>query len=186
MSDPSPGGRWRTATTANGLRIAYRVSDVNGRLLVTDLYVHRDDGLTSRDVAGIPVRRYRAQAEAAPEVEREGMTMSTDRLHGLVEALAEASATVDDSTEGVTVSLDMSGSPRQITGKFQFDRPVRPRITRPNRDPAFYRLVADAYREYLRQGNDPSARIADEAEVPVGTVYRWVREARRLSFLDER
>jgi hypothetical protein len=66
--------------------------------------------------------------------------------------------------------------------------PRRERITRPPRnDPgeleAFYRRVGIAYRTYARMGQHPAPSIAMEADVPVTTVHRWVREARRRGHL---
>jgi hypothetical protein len=63
----------------------------------------------------------------------------------------------------------------------------RQRITRPDRaDPEqqqqFYRRVAMAYRQYA-QVRPPAPAIAEEAGVPVTTVHRWVREARRRGYL---
>jgi transposase-like protein len=62
---------------------------------------------------------------------------------------------------------------------------VRRQLTRP--DPAdpeeFYRLVATAYGEYAAESNAPAKGIAEEAGVPVTTVHRWIREARRRGFL---
>ncbi|WP_089310347.1 hypothetical protein [Actinomadura mexicana] len=60
----------------------------------------------------------------------------------------------------------------------------RPRLQRPDgSDPdAFYALVAEAYREALDE-SAPAQVLAEEAGVPVPTVHRWVREARRRGVL---
>lgn len=47
----------------------------------------------------------------------------------------------------------------------------------------FYRLVARAYGEYSTGSKAPVKAIAEEADVPVTTAHRWVREARRRGYL---
>jgi hypothetical protein len=48
---------------------------------------------------------------------------------------------------------------------------------------AFYRHVAEAYRDVLQTTNKVAKVLAEEANVPVGTVHRWIMEARRRGFL---
>jgi hypothetical protein len=64
-------------------------------------------------------------------------------------------------------------------------RKLRKPLTRPDgTDPdAFYRQVADAYRDVLQTTNKVAVVLAKEADVPVGTVHRWILEARRRGFL---
>jgi hypothetical protein len=66
-------------------------------------------------------------------------------------------------------------------------KPPRPRatLTRPDgKDPdAFYAQVARAYQDYAPRTRAPAAEIAKEADVPIGTVHGWVREARRRGHL---
>ncbi|HET9889664.1 MAG TPA: hypothetical protein VFQ42_04110 [Mycobacterium sp.] len=47
----------------------------------------------------------------------------------------------------------------------------------------FYRSVATAYNEAVAATARPAKVLAEEAGVPVGTVHRWVNEARRRGFL---
>jgi hypothetical protein len=47
----------------------------------------------------------------------------------------------------------------------------------------FYRQVAEAYREVVQTTPKVALALAKEANVPVGTVHRWVLEARRRGFL---
>ncbi len=70
----------------------------------------------------------------------------------------------------------------------EFDRKARePRapLTRPDgKDPdAFYERVAVAYREMVLTHRNVAVALAEEANVPPGTVHRWVLEARRRGFL---
>jgi hypothetical protein len=48
---------------------------------------------------------------------------------------------------------------------------------------AFYKQVAEAYRDVLPTTNKVAKVLAEEANVPVGTVHRWILEARRRGFL---
>ena len=67
------------------------------------------------------------------------------------------------------------------------EEPQEPRqpLTRPDRsDPdGFYRQVADAYRDVVKSTSKVAVVLAEEADVPVGTVHRWILEARRRGFL---
>jgi hypothetical protein len=47
----------------------------------------------------------------------------------------------------------------------------------------FYREVVQIYAGLASQVRDPAARIADANGVPVTTVHRWVKEARRRGLL---
>jgi len=57
---------------------------------------------------------------------------------------------------------------------------VRPDGSNPDR---FYRQVAEAYRDVAPTTSKVAKVLAKEAQVPVGTVHRWVLEARRRGFL---
>lgn len=63
--------------------------------------------------------------------------------------------------------------------------PGRPPLSRPDgTDPeGFSRRVADAYNEAVLVTSYPAVALAEEAGVPVATVHRWVRDARRLGLL---
>jgi hypothetical protein len=58
-------------------------------------------------------------------------------------------------------------------------------LSRPDgSDPdGFYRQVAEAYRDVVQTTPKVAKALAKEANVPVGTVHRWVLEARRRGFL---
>lgn len=74
---------------------------------------------------------------------------------------------------------------RILAGLCALSATGRRQLTRPDgTDPdAFYELVAQAYREALTTTSAPALAMAEEAGVPVGTAHRWIREARRRSFL---
>jgi hypothetical protein len=56
----------------------------------------------------------------------------------------------------------------------------RPDGTNPD---AFYQQVADAYGDAVQTTNKVAKVLAEEADVPVVTVHRWILEARRRGFL---
>jgi hypothetical protein len=43
--------------------------------------------------------------------------------------------------------------------------------------------VAEAYRDVVQDHRNVAVVLAKEADVPVGTVHRWIVEARRRGFL---
>jgi hypothetical protein len=64
-------------------------------------------------------------------------------------------------------------------------RPAREPLTRPDgTDPeGFSRRVAQAYNEAVDATSTPAKALAAEAGVPVTTVHRWIRDARRLGLI---
>jgi hypothetical protein len=58
-------------------------------------------------------------------------------------------------------------------------------LPRPNgsNPDAFYQQVAEAYRDVVQTTPKVAKVLAEEANVPVGTVHRWIMEARRRGFL---
>ena len=60
-------------------------------------------------------------------------------------------------------------------------------MTRPDgsNPDSFYFQVADAYRDIVRNNRKVAVVLAEEADVPVGTVHRWILESRRRGFLPQ-
>jgi hypothetical protein len=134
-----------------------------------------------------------------------GRRLSTDRLRsiplGHVEAVATTDPNVTPSIDDGHLPLPMSQAANGIVNRAsqllmneahrkaeEFDRKARrPRqpLNRPDgSDPdAFYEQVAEAYRDVIQTTPKVAKVLADEAGVPVGTVHRWVMEARRRGFL---
>lgn len=157
---------WSTDYTppegADGLHLRMRQDDA-GRWVVTDLYLH-GSALTANVLREISLARAEAWENAAilPEVR------------------------VTDSDEGLTVAelRRRAGGAEQVREGAVIKPPAEP-ITRPDgSDPdGFYRRVATAYLQYAVETKAPARAIAEEAQVPVTTVHRWVREARMRGFL---
>lgn len=67
------------------------------------------------------------------------------------------------------------------------DRKARKPLSRPDgsNPDAFYQQVAEAYRDVVQDTRNVAVVLAEEANVPVGTVHRWILEARRRGFLPQ-
>jgi len=72
-----------------------------------------------------------------------------------------------------------------INEAYRKAREPRTPLSRPDgsNPDGFYRQVAEAYRDVVQTTPKVAKALADEAGVPVGTVHRWILEARRRGFL---
>jgi hypothetical protein len=126
-----------------------------------------------------------------------GRNLTTDRLRlvpvARIEALAATNSEFSPRLEGsepgpVTQALTAlinAASREMLTKAVGKAREPRKPLTRPDgSDPAgFYQQVAEAYRDVLQDNHKVAVVLAEEANVPVGTVHRWILEARRRGFL---
>ena len=126
-----------------------------------------------------------------------GRNLTTDKLRsiplGHIEALATTDPNVAPHVEGeaplpMSQAADALGhraSQLLINKAHRKARKPHKPLTRPDgRDPdAFYEQVAVAYRDVVQTTPKVAKVLADEANVPVGTVHRWIMEARRRGFL---
>jgi hypothetical protein len=130
----------------------------------------------------------------------EGRNLSTDKLRsiplGHIEALANANPEFRPYING-----EAQGQMGERLNAFQQDanrqmlaqarrkaqKATRRPLTRPDgsNPDAFYREVAEAYRDVIKDTNKVAKVLAEEANVPVGTVHRWILEARRRGFLPQ-
>lgn len=85
--------------------------------------------------------------------------------------------------------VEGSGVPQAPAPRDRRDEPVRaptarlrPPTGREHPD-GFYADVARRYSALLRTSDRPAADIAEASGIPVTTVHRWVKEARRRGFL---
>lgn len=163
-------GVWHQLMLGNGLGVAAKlVEQEDGRWIVTEMYLHKDR-INASDLRTVQPARFEALANAHNGA-LERLRAEHQRVHRQPEpSLAELRV----GFEGPTAALAERGV-----------KPARQRIERPDgTDPdGFSQLVAQAYREYLTTTKAPATAIAEEADVPVGTVYRWIREARRRGHL---
>ena len=120
--------------------------------------------------------------------------VTADRLRSIpvarIETLANTSPEfrphvngTPQNTMGQAFDAFRQESNRYILAKAR--RKHRKPLTRPDgsNPDAFYSQVADAYRDVVRNNRKVAVVLAKEADVPVGTVHRWILEARRRGFL---
>jgi hypothetical protein len=138
----------------DGLHLRIRYGD-DRRVVITDVYVHGQE-VTNDALRAISIPRLEAYLASS----------------GL--------AVIGDDDEVTTAKL-----------RARRARPVelpasdREPLTRPGRTDLdeFYRRVARAYVELTPKTRAPAKEIAAEADVPVTTAHRWIREARRRGAL---
>lgn len=132
------------------------------------------------------------------ELHIRGRNLTTDKLRsiplGHIEAIATTDPNVtpsDRSTPPAPMSqaadaLGHRASQLLINEAHRKAREPRTPLSRPDgSDPdAFYEQVAVAYRDVVQTTPKVAKVLAKEAGgVPVGTVHRWIMEARRRGFL---
>jgi hypothetical protein len=124
----------------------------------------------------------------------EGRNLTADKLRtiplGHIEAAAKANPEFSPHIEGQPqhpISESFDEINRQANGYFltKARRRKRKPLDRPNgtNPDAFYQEVAEAYRDAVQDHRNVAVVLATEADVPVGTVHRWIVEARRRGFL---
>jgi len=166
----------------DGLHVRLRARD--GRLVVGEVYLHSGDELPNGAVRRLSIARLEALINAYAESTLEAggeddgavSALQERRLRRRVIELMAA----PDAPEPTLA--DLRGRPAEIRQVREATAAAkRPALTRPDREDldGFYARVAAAYQEYAAITNAPAAAIAGEAGVPVTTVHRWVREARR-------
>jgi hypothetical protein len=123
-----------------------------------------------------------------------GRNLTADKLRtiplGHIEARAKANPEFSPHVEGQprnTMGKAFDAF-RQETNRYVIAKARRRRRTPLNRPDgsnpdAFYRQVAEAYRDAVQDHRNVAVVLAKEANVPVGTVHRWIVEARRRGFL---
>lgn len=163
-------GVWHQYVLDSGLGVAVKLAEQDGRFVVTEMYLRGNPRISASDLRTVQPARFEALGSVGGG-DFERMAADHRREHGESEpTLAELRMTFEMIAPAV-------GAARSV--------PQREPLTRPDgTDPdRFYRTVAEVYREYLKTTKAPAAAIAAEADVPVGTVYRWLREARARKFL---
>ncbi|WP_369053886.1 hypothetical protein [Kineococcus terrestris] len=151
-----------------GPHVAVRVEMRGGRLVMTDLILHSDAGVNSTHLRELSLPAL--EARTANKISSRERVWQGDPTYEQLRALWR------DAEDSVSLGRLM----RHTAGRGE-----RPRLSRPASSDAeeFYSLVAWAYREYAEGTRAPAKKIAEEAEVPVTTAHRWIREARRRGLL---
>ncbi|HKS47368.1 MAG TPA: hypothetical protein VJT49_20105 [Amycolatopsis sp.] len=162
---------WTTMSGSDsGLHVRFRERD--GRLVVTDLYLHGEQ-ITPEILRGISISRLEAWVN----------TPSTTDV--VAHHAAESARTKWSGTKPEPSLAKLRDRHKRNMEPEEPPTSSRPRLTRPSSMPTeeFYPLVAEAYAENAQQTRAPAKEIAAEADVPVTTAHRWIREARRRGFL---
>jgi hypothetical protein len=169
---------WISTSLPEGGMAHLRLQERDGQRVITDVYVHAPD-VTAATLRSINTTKIHAYASGLDQV------LAVKAALGTI--LDKEFAPNDEPS--LAELRSRSVQPRE-QWQHQPDRPPRaerrPRLGRPTGDDpdGFYGLVAEAYREYATTtGRAAAAAIAAEAGVPVTTVHRWVREARRRGHL---
>lgn len=189
--EPSPPlTLWWSLSKPDGGGTHMRVTEDDGRWLITDVYIH-GPGLTATDLQAVPLTKLNLVMNLVGHW-NDGAIMDPDDIAGVHNDLAGnagygQAVTYDPEADEPTLAelRDLAADAPPELPKIPTDE--RPKLTRPDgTDPdGFAARVAAAYREYVQTTRSPAVEIAREAGVPVGTVRGWIREARRRGKLPE-
>ena len=177
----------------------------DGRLEATELYVRSPEGVTAGLLSKLPIGRIEAAAnwpvyrqELLPQIEAAGAGDVPDPSDAFLAAIAPPLTDEERQWEEDTATLKdpFFADPERLERRRRTLADVRRRGSlaelrkrlaagkgKRRRPDAFYRAVADAYRVRASASRSPAAEIAEGLGVPVTTVHRWVKEARRRGFL---
>jgi hypothetical protein len=156
------GGGWMLASNDQTDRVAVRFAkNEAGRWEPMELRMDADRPLDSTMLRRVPLAGMESVANGV------GRDMLQDRLH-----------LEDPPPEWRPPSLQ--------PGQLWLPKAPRLRAKVPRgakKNDAFYQTVAAVYRQKAVQSNRPAVEMANANGVPVTTVHRWVKEARRRGFL---
>ncbi|TDD35265.1 hypothetical protein E1287_14235 [Actinomadura sp. KC06] len=150
-----------------GLHVRVKLTE-SGRYKITDLFLHGGE-IEPEQFRGISISRLEAQINALSAADR---------------------ATLDSWAQGGTdhaadEELTLPALRKRTRHAQRGRQRLMEKLQRPTgQDPdRFYKQVAAAYADQAAVTRSPAKALAEEAGVPVTTVHRWVREARRRGFL---
>ncbi|MGW6263404.1 hypothetical protein [Streptomyces sp. NPDC055085] len=162
-------------------RILIKVAEKDGRWVVANLLVV-GEVLDSATLKAIPVARIESllntRSVGAALLMRQ-MGMTEDRPKWLSSYRAEFKQ-VDDALASYFSSEPQPSAPSATGSPSRREPLTRPDGTDPE---SFYRKVAEAYNDAVRETSAPAKVLAEEAGVPPATVHRWIAESRRRGFL---
>jgi hypothetical protein len=159
-------GGWIVADSEHGERLSVRFQPSGqGRLVPVELRV---DGpaLDSSKLRRLPLTGAEALANSV--------------WQGEITAMLEWAPAGDLHDRGVMPP--QIGEPGQIR-RLVVRKTARLKIPPGAKPDSFYSQVAKVYGQLARGSNRPAAELAEVNDVPVTTVHRWVKEARRRGFL---
>jgi hypothetical protein len=169
---------WRS-DPAIATRVFVRFKDDGrGRLEVSDLRVTAREGtVTSATLRSIAI----GQIEAAANSQ---LTMLDDNVVRIPTRTRRRARRAPDVLGGWDAPEPRAARPRpqsrRVSGVIPEESPAS---ARRGRSDEFYENVAAVYQELARSSPRPASQIAEANDVPVTTVHRWIKEARRRGIL---
>jgi len=200
---------WLRLIGVEGVTIDAQIKEQGGRRVVATLTL-RSDAITAATLRAAPIGWLESvintpglgeRIDDLPqgdllsvhhEVELTDSVVAKDSVTAVVTPAGGAPAGGSAVTFGESLAVGAGTATASATA---FDATVRteaytpdaavPRLSRPDgSDPdAFYRGVAEAYNAAVARTDKPAKLLANQADVPVPTVHRWIAEARRRGFL---
>jgi len=166
----APDG-WASTKTEDGVEVHVRVRQgPDGRLVVTGVLVEADE-VTTDTLRQVQPTRVLAGVGTQPSSRFANVRVTAD---GLLEAYSHADDS--DTTLGALrarATHKLLAAKREVVG--------RPDGAAPD---DFYRRFAATYRSAATESSKPAVILAGENSVPVETVRRWIKEARRRGHLE--
>lgn len=186
------------ATDLEGVLFVRFTHADDGRLQPVDLFLEGDRHLSASMLRQLPLSKIEAEVNgpAKRKLLEEGLNLPGPDLRTAASYYSSGIGS-DDAQHW---AAQMLGS--QVDGS---DIEPAPRLkhanaqTRPHRAPSvvlvevpaaggrypdeFYEGIARVYTNLVAESERPAADIADANHVPVTTVHRWIKEARRRGFL---
>jgi len=191
--------RYQSDSLSN-VPVFVRLEDRDGRLVPVDVFITAIDGSIDTTVLrSIPMGRIEAWVNApvpaegirarlplpGPDLRRAASYFSTT-----IGALARKtwvsrmlSAQVKHSEEEQPAMLDLATHPSPLIIDIEDVNALLAMPEGRSYGEDFYRTVAGLYAQLARRTRNPVTTIATANEVPLSTVQRWIREARRRGFL---
>jgi hypothetical protein len=186
-------GSWHKVRVSQDVIANFKVTERRGRFVVTEMFVIGDK-LSPSMLRTLPLTRIEDLANAdLGYLERSRVEWAAGQpeptladLRSPVNVLHLGDANVSPPTARAVIEaaelgmFDTGGGVDSIAVDVQ-----RPKLERPDgTDPdGFYQRVADAHRDVTSRTPRVIEALAAEADVPPGTVRRWILEARRRGFL---
>ena len=146
--------------------------DESGRMVIGELRIARAGGISGSDLRRLPLGQIEEMGNA-PE--------TYPRLQGLLQ-VERPDVTESDAmfwaNRAAAGPVPLMPSPEELRMFGLLDIPTT--VRKPD---DFYREVAELYSRLAQSNRNPATHIAKANDVPVTTVHRWVKEARRRGFL---
>lgn len=156
-----------------------RFGDRDGRLEVAELYVKPGAGVTGRFLQRIPL----GQVETSISFEdSDGQDFGSELRRRVASDGQDVDADTDSFLKRMVEDRQVPGqrSPGHVAALVGLD--PADVVARKKAD-GFYRQVAELFTVLSGQSKHPAVDIAEQNHVPVTTVHRWVKEARRRGYL---